>query len=238
MEKVIYVLWRHPAAELASFCERVRTDLPGDLAAAGARRARINVSDADVSRAAGVRQARLKPAPDAFVQVWLDDAGVAARQPIDDAVTACAVRTAGYLVDERVPVANKLHPPAPGGRTYGFAQVALLRRPAALTREQWLEIWLGSHTAVAIETQSTFEYVQNVVVRPLTPEAPAIDAIVEECFPPAAMTDYKAFFDAPGDEAKFKANLQRMLQSVARFIEPGQIDVVPTSQYDGSTLSF
>ena len=233
MDKVIYVLWRHPAAELGSFCERVRTHLPGELAAAGARRVRVNVSDGDVSRAAGVRQAHLKPAPDAFVQVWLDNADIPARRPIDNAVRACAVRTAGYLVEECIPKANTLHRPAPGGRTYGFAQVALLRRPAALPREQWLEIWQGSHTAVAIETQSTFEYVQNLVVRPLTPDAPALDAIVEECFPPAAMTDYKAFFDAPGDEAKFKANLQRMLQSVARFIEPGQIDVLPTSQYDG-----
>ena len=69
------------------------------------------------------------------------------------------------------------------------------------------------------------------VTRPLTADAPAIDAIVEECFPSGAMTDFKVFFDAPGDEPKFKRNLQRMVQSVARFIEPGQIDVIPTSQY-------
>ena len=231
MDKVIYVLWRHPAAELASFCERVRETLPGELRAAGARRVRINVSDADVGRAAGVRQAVLKPAPDALVQVWLDD-HAANRGPIEAAVTACAVRTAGYLVNEIQPKANSLHPPGRGGRTYGFAQIALLRRPARLSQDEWLGIWLNSHTAVAIETQSTFEYVQNVVIRPLTQGAPPLDGIVEECFPPGAMTDYKVFFDAPGDEAKFKANLQRMMQSVGRFIEPGQIDVLPTSQYE------
>jgi hypothetical protein len=231
MEKVIYVLWRHPAAELASFCERVRTVLPGELKAAGARQVRVNVSDADVSRASGIRQSVLKPVPDGIVQIWLDQHTPAIRAPIDAAITGCAVRSAGYLVNELRPKTNTLHPPARGARTFGFAQIALLRKPARLSQDEWLGIWLDSHTAVAIETQSTFEYVQNVVLRPLTPEAPAIDGIVEECFPPGAMTDYKVFFDAPGDEAKFKANLQRMLQSVGRFIEPGQIDVIPTSQY-------
>ncbi|HUR40169.1 MAG TPA: EthD domain-containing protein [Verrucomicrobiae bacterium] len=231
MEKVIYVLWRHPAAELATFAERVRTSLVADLRSAGARSVRVNVNDADVTKAAGMRQMVLKPAPDAIVQVWVDSAIATYRAPIDAAISACAVRSAGYLVTESQPLVNVKHPTARGQRTYGVAQVALLRKPKAMTHEAWLEVWHNSHTQVAIETQSTFEYLQNVVIRALTPDAPAIDAIVEECFPPEAMTDYKAFFDAPGDEAKFKANLQRMLQSVSRFIEPGQIDVIPTSQY-------
>jgi len=51
-------------------------------------------------------------------------------------------------------------------------QVVLLRKPPRLSHEQWLEIWLGSHTQVAIDTQSTFGYRQNVIVRPLTFAAP------------------------------------------------------------------
>ena len=58
-----------------------------------------------------------------------------------------------------------------------------------LSYEQWLDIWHNSHTRVAIDTQSTFGYRQNVVVRPLTYLAPPIDAIIEENFPPAAMSD-------------------------------------------------
>ena len=72
------------------------------------------------------------------------------------------------------------------------------------------------------QKRAYFEYIQNVVVRTLTPDAPAIDAIVEECFPPEAMTDYKVFFDAPGDETKFKKNLKCMMESVHRFIEPAR----------------
>ena len=40
---------------------------------------------------------------------------------------------------------------------------------------------------------------------------PPYAAIVEECFPESALTDPFAFFDAVGDPAKFKANLDRMI---------------------------
>lgn len=233
MEKVIYLLWRDSAAPAATFIAALHDTLAPELRAAGARQLRLNIADADVAKAVGLKQIMLKPQPEALVQVWVDSAIAKLRAPIDAAIARAAPQYAAYLVTESQPIVNVKHPPQPGARTYGFAQVALLRRPTALAYTDWLDVWHNSHTQVAIETQSTFEYVQNVVIRPLTPDAPAIDAIVEECFPPAAMTDFKAFFDAPGDEPKFKANFQRMLQSVARFIEPGKIDVIPTSQFNG-----
>lgn len=231
MEKIIYLLWRDPAQTAESFGAQLREALVPQLRTAGARQVRINVADAGIAKAVGLRQVLLKPQPEALVQVWVHSAIQALREGVDGAVAAAGPRHAAYLVTESQPIVNTRHPAVPGARTYGFAQVALLRRPARLAYTEWLDVWHNSHTQVAVETQSTFEYMQNVVIRPLTEGAPAIDAIVEECFPPEAMTDFKAFFDAPGDEPKFKANFQRMLQSVARFIEPGQLDVIPTSQY-------
>jgi hypothetical protein len=73
--------------------------------------------------------------------------------------------------------------------------------------------------------------VQDVVVRPLTPDAPTIDGIVEECFPIEALTDLHAFFDAVGDDDRLAANLGRMNESVERFGASASIDVVPTSEY-------
>ena len=92
-------------------------------------------------------------------------------------------------------------------------------------------MWHGHHTRVAIDTQDNFLYVQNVVVRALTHAAPGYDAIVEECFPAAAMTDPHAFFDAVGDDEKFQRNVAEMMDSCGRFIDFDKIDVVPTSQY-------
>lgn len=235
MEKVIYLLWRDPAIKPEAFAAALHASLVPELREANARQVWLNVADADVAKAVGLKQVLLKPQPEAIVQVWVDSAIAHLRAPVDAAIARAGQRHAAYLVTESQPIVNVKHPPRAGTtRTFGFAQIALLRRPASLPYADWLDVWHNSHTQVAIETQSTFEYVQNVVIRALTPDAPALDAIVEECFPPEAMTDFKAFFDAPGDEAKFKANFQRMLHSVARFIEPGKIDVIPTSQY----LSF
>ncbi|HUP93196.1 MAG TPA: hypothetical protein VM074_13190 [Solimonas sp.] len=232
MEKVIYLLWRDPAVDADAFGEQLRAQLAPQLREAGARHLRLNLADSAVTPAIGLRQQHLKPAPDAVVQVWLDSAIRALRAAADAAIAAAAPRHSAWLVTESQPMRNREHPAAAGTRTHGFAQIAILRKPLRLAYADWLDVWHNSHTEVAKRTQSTFEYVQNVVVRPLTAEAPAIDAIVEECFPPGAMTDYKVFFGAPGDEAKFKRNLAEMMQSVHRFIEPGSIDVIPTSQYD------
>jgi hypothetical protein len=224
MEKIIYLLWRDPAVGAEAIASA--------LSEAGARHLRLNLDDADVAAAANSRQSVLKPPPNALAQVWVDSAIDQFRKPFDEAIARLSTRHAAYLVTESQPLRNRKHPPVRGARTHGFAQVAILRRPERLSVAAWLDTWHNYHTTVAIETQSTFEYLQNVVVRALSADAPAIDAIVEECFPPAAMTDFKTFFDAPGDEAKFKRNLQRMMESVNRFIDQGTIDVIPTSQYD------
>ncbi len=63
----------------------------------------------------------------------------------------------------------------------------------------WLQRWHIDHTPVAIATQATFGYTQNTVVRAFTPDAPPIDAIVEELFPIEAVSDLHAFFGAADD---------------------------------------
>ncbi len=231
MEKVIYLLWRDAATEAETFAQRLRSELTAKLKDVGVRGARLNLQDEAVKPAAGLRQLCMKPPFDAVLQLWIDSAVTHLRQPIDAVVAAHAGSMAAYLVTESQPLRNLKYPPRSGARTEGFAQMAVLRRPSRLDYVAWIDIWHNFHTRIAIETQSTFEYVQNVIVRPLTPDAPAIDAIVEECFPQAAMTDYKVYFEAPGDDEKFKRNLARMMDSVGRFIDPGTIDVLPTSQY-------
>ncbi|MEM8697423.1 MAG: hypothetical protein AAGE05_15485 [Pseudomonadota bacterium] len=224
MEKTVYALWKPDAALLSA--------LPEKLSAAGATGVRINLRDEDVAPADALTQSRGEAPPDAAVQLWLPSANPIFRSEIDHCVSARCARFAAWLVSESVIITNEDHSPAPGERTYGFAQMAFLTRPDGLDWKDWRTIWRDSHTKVAIETQSNFEYVQNLVVEPLTDDAPPCVAIVEECFPPEAMTDPLAFFDAVGDQAKFDRNLAAMMESCDRFIERGAIDVIPTSQYD------
>jgi EthD domain len=135
---------------------------------------------------------------------------------------------AAYLVTESVPMAAPVS--EPGSRTTGFANIALLRRPADLDQATWLNRWQLDHTPVAIETQSTFGYTQNWVVRALTPDAPGIAAIVEELFPPEAVADLKAFFGA-ADDADLQHRVGRMVASTSAFGANQNIDTVPTSRY-------
>lgn len=231
MEKVIYVVWRNPAMTIDAFGQQLRLVLAPQLKALGVRSLRINVADAAVAVASGIWQKHQTPPVEAIVQVWLDSAITLRRAVVDAAIAAVSVRHAAYLVTESVPLPNTLHPARHGRRTEGFAQIALFPHMASISHEQFLQIWQESHTRVAIETQSNFEYVQNRVVRALTPGAAEIHAIVEESFPTGAMTDPQLFFDALGDPAKFNRNLKLMMDSVSRFIDMTRIDVAPTSQY-------
>lgn len=114
-----------------------------------------------------------------------------------------------------------------GQRSPGFSQIAFIARAPQLSHGDWLNYWRNQHTAIAIETQSTWRYVQNC----LHAGEGSFDAIVEECFPAAAMTDDQAFYDAVGDEDLCRSRQHKMLESCSRFIDFSRIAVLPTSEY-------
>ncbi|QDQ99394.1 hypothetical protein FO059_14695 [Tomitella fengzijianii] len=123
----------------------------------------------------------------------------------------------------------------PDARVRGFTGVALLRRPDGMDPEHWRSRWQDHHTQVAIDVQGTFGYVQNLVIRAVTPGAPALAAIVEEQFPDAAKSDIFAFYgvDRARDDAKaeLKRRTDAMSASTATFGAAEKIDVVPASRY-------
>jgi hypothetical protein len=225
VEKVIITLRRADADD--AWCDRIRGDVAADLLALGLPGLTINVRDA-VVRGSLMTLTTLDPPVVGFVTLW-------AHQCYGDAVTAALSRLTSeaehadaYLVTESVPLPAPLT--AEGARTDGFANIALLRRPDDLDEATWLRRWHIDHTPVAIETQSTFGYTQNAVVRTLTPGAPAIDAVVEELFPEAALTDLHAFFDAPDDD-ELNRRMTRMVASTSAFGANRDVDTVPTSRY-------
>ena len=232
MRKIIALLFADPAIGLETWQSGVRERLAPALLAAGAARVRINLPDVAVAAGAGLRQSPDGRYPDAVVQLWLDDEPGVAVPELTALLGDVAASWYGWFVEERVPLPKSAEMSIHNGRSKGWSQVALLVRPEGQSERDWLEAWQARHTAVAIETQSTFEYVQNRVLHRLTPDAPDYAAIVEECFPEAALTDQLSFFDAPGDPVRFKANLARMMTSCDQFITPGSITVLPTSQYE------
>jgi len=207
-------------------------DLPGRLrdpslherlAAAGVRRLQLNLDDTDVAPA--MRIATGTDHIGAIVTAWADD-----DVEVTSLLSEVTDRLAGWEVDERLPIPP---PDTPDGvRLDGLANVAVLQRPDDLDRDEWLHRWLVDHTPIAIATQATFGYVQNVVTRQVTADAPRrVDALVEELFPSAGMVDMHAFYGSGGDDAELHDRLTRLMASVGRIGFDHDIDLVPGSRY-------
>jgi len=195
--------------------------LHDELAAAGVRRLQLNVADEHV--AAAMRITTGEPVR-ALVSVWDAEAGA-----VCEVLRAAAATVHGWRVAER----RRLDPPEAwdGSRADALSNVAILRRPEELAHEEWLRRWMVEHTPIAIRTQATIGYVQNVVTEPVTTGAPRIDAIVEELFPSAGITDMHAFYGSGGDDAELRRRLTELMASVARIGADRDLDLVPTSRY-------
>ena len=225
MEKVIVTLRTGSADD--EWVARLRGQVAEDLLALDLPGLTLHVRDAEV-RDALMSLTTLDPPVQALVSLWI-------QQYYGEQITAAldilgghAEHVAAYLVTESAPM-----PPAStpsGERAPGLANMALLRRPAGLDEATWLTRWHGNHTQVAIDTQSTFGYVQNYVVRALTPDAPPLSAIVEEQFPIEAVASLHAFFGA-SDDADLQDRMGKMVASTSAFGASTNIDAVPTSRY-------
>lgn len=198
--------------------------LRDSLVGAGATGLQVNLDDAEVTPA--IRFGH-DDSVTAVVSVWTEGG-------LRDALHAVADVAGGsdfdaYRVTERV----RLDPQrtSDGVRADVVAQMALLRRPEDMSRETYLDYWLRVHTPIAIRTQNTLAYIQNVVEETLTPSSPELSAIVEEHFPVAAMTDRHEYFGSRGDEAELQRRMGELLDSVAKFGADRDLDLVPTSRY-------
>ncbi|WP_040809728.1 EthD domain-containing protein [Nocardia concava] len=216
--KLMYALWG------AGLGERLRgEELRKELAGVGVTALQVNVRDEDVE-AAQVRHSTYDAPIDAVVSVWTEGG----HEAVTAVLGALAEDVNGWVVEERRPIV----PPEveDGVRTDALANIAILRIPENLTREEWLHRWHDLHTPVAIETQDTFGYVQNTVSEPVT-SGKRVDALVEELFPMAAMTSAHAFYGAGDDDAELQRRVTRMMESVVSFGAHLDLDLVPTSRY-------
>ncbi|GGL02554.1 EthD domain-containing protein [Nocardia jinanensis] len=195
------------------------------LATGGATAVQLNLDDADVAPAA-MRFGPGEPIT-ALVSVWTGGDPADAVRTVADAAEESALHA--YRVREHV----RLDPvPVPDGvRCDALVNVALLRRPESMTREEYLRYWQIHHTPIAIRTQNTVAYIQNTVEEVLTPATPEVSAIVEEHFPMAAMTDPHAFYGSRGDDRELDRRVTELMASVARFGADTGLDLVPTSRY-------
>ena len=232
MKKAAYILSCKSGQSVAQFNSALLTQVSAELTAGTCAQFTINVYDEAVTEAAPLRLQRQKPVIDAVLFVWFDDE--ATLSEVEQAIAPHAAILSGYLLQEysQIPASPELQAQQQlnGTRTPGFMQLAFLKVPERLEYDEWLTIWRESHTQVAIDTQSTFIYRQNVVQGCFAGNDLGHSAIVEEAFPAAAMTSQHAFYAVESDE-QLRERQITMWNSSKRFIDLPDLDVLPASEY-------
>ena len=159
MNKVMIITWSDCAKDDA-YLRRLHLLSEITKARSSIRTVRLAISDSGVNDAIS-RQMGRTPLPNLLTSIWSES--------LDDALEVCeewkqaSDKNSIFGVSEKEPLPNKKHPAKVGQRVHGFCQVAFLQRPERLMKEEWLSIWQQSHTQVAIKTQSTFAYRQNLI---------------------------------------------------------------------------
>jgi hypothetical protein len=230
MEKLCYVLWKADGATGAAF----RDALVGPVAAAlrqrGAERITVLAADEHTDALAKARITKLDDPIAGVLSCWLpcvDDHG-----KVEEVLRAHASRAAGYLVTESEVLRNTTHRATrTGERTPGTTMLALLEKPERLAFDEWIAIWHGRHSPLALQIQCTYLYVRNVVQRVLTPDAPPWRGLVEEGFPTAAVTDPMLWYVANGDPAKLREHIGKMVASCRAFLDLEKVESHPLSEY-------
>jgi EthD domain len=228
MEKIACVLWKPAGVPDDVFGKGLRATAP-ELARLGAMNVRVNAVDEHVAAGTAVRVGRMEPKA-GFVTFWLHDADEV-HGALLPALSAQCSRVAAYLVVESIPMRNTTHLAKPGERTPGFNAVTAIVAKDGLGYDEFIRRWHVDHRVVAVETQSTFAYVRNEIVRALTPDAPEWAALVEESFPIEALADQAVWYAAVGSPERLKQNRRRMMESCLAFLALDRVESHPMSEY-------
>ena len=229
MEKLVYLL-TNPAPRPgetpgAALREALVEKAVPALRSAGALQIAVNVNDEHVARGEAVAIRRSDPPICAMVSFWMHNADE--RAACEAALREHAFGLAGYLVVESRPL---LHEPPVGERAPGANLVTCIKQKPDIGYDEFIDRWNNEHRKVAVETQSTFAYVRNAVVRRLTDEGADWDGIVEESFPIEALSDPHVWYDCSSDD-EYKRRLQRMMESVTAFLDLSVLESTPMSEY-------
>ncbi len=229
MEKLVYVVWKQAASEDEAFKRELIGPVASRLRELGAGRLKVAVVDDAVRQGAGLRIGRMNPPKAGMVSFWLEQSQE--RAACERVLRDATAEVAGYLVVESRPLVNATQRAQPGERTPGFSFVSCIQPRRDLSHEEFIRLWYEVQRDMAIETQSTFSYVRNEVVRALTPGAPPWAAIVEEGFPIGALADPMIFYDAQGSAERLAEHQKRMFEGVQQFIALDVIECHPMSEY-------
>jgi hypothetical protein len=224
MEKLVYLTWRKPELDGATFGRRLLDDVAPRLLEAGAVRLELQLSDLLDRIPKPMLLMGEGATLSAAVALWLDSYD--ARGPLEDVLRRDAARLDGYLVTESVPQRCADRDWPDGARSPGVSHFTWFEKPAALPDEAFFQAWHEVHTPFSFELHPRrWSYVRNSVSRTLTAGSPPVRAIVVERFRELAdYTDPKRLFGS-------KEALARSGAEVTHYADPKKLHSVPLSEF-------
>lgn len=168
----------------------------------------------------------------ATVSVWfgsIDD-----REPVAAALAGGpASPVHAYLVAESVPLDyGDERGWRDGERSPGQSITTVFDKRPDIDDERFFAIWHGEHTPLSFEIHPFWSYIRNTVVRPLTPGAPSLRAIVYESVPTAEdMFDLHRFFGSGGDQALLAERIAQVDTHVASFADAPGLQTTPSREW-------
>ena len=118
-----------------------------------------------------------------------------------------------------------------GSRSPGVTAVSLLERPASLNHDEWIRRWHGRMSEVSGAIQPRTRYVRNVVLAPLSPDAPPYEGIVEECWPSEGHVSSLYLFYGANNAWELVRNMGRIVAAVMNFTRLWRVQTVMMSEY-------
>jgi uncharacterized protein (TIGR02118 family) len=162
------------------------------------------------------------PPHDAVVETWWDALGDHAQlERLHAAEPGLIAQSFSYHVQE-VMQKDRAQTWPRGERSPGIKGIYAVMRSPGLTPAEFARHWREVHGPLALRHHvGMCKYVQDVVVRPLTPSAPAFDGFSELHFP-SARDMRERFVDSPEGG-------RRIAQDVAKFV--GEAIRLDSSEY-------
>jgi hypothetical protein len=236
MEKLIYLIWGERGPDPDAVHRKLLEDVAPRLLEQGVRGLTVYVDDSD----SAVPTPMPWPADEApllaEVALWVDCYD--RRGPLEEILSEVGDRRAGYLVSESLYTdygENRWGAPRDwpdGKRSPGVFMLTLLEQPDSMSYEDWIAHWHGVQSPQSEEMQPRMRYVRNVVVFPVTPDAPPYRGIVEEGWPSAEhIMNPDLFYCAGGSKETLRGNVSRMLENVQGFLEMDRIRSATMSEY-------
>lgn len=235
MDKLVYILWPSTGQSIKNVPELLLTTTAPALLTLGVSKLTMNIDDQYSTVKSPAPKMHTGPGLCAQVSVWLPE--LKRHKEVEKVLNSTGLHFAGYLVEESVykDYGDNQHAKPrdwpDGERSPSVMAITLLTKPKRYTHEEWIRRWHGVMSPESEKIQPRQRYVRNVIVRPLTDNAPDYDGIVEEAWPSAEHITNPYLFYCADNPIQLIHHVYIMLRSILQFHNLFKIRTVTMSEY-------